>query len=117
MTTWLTDTVTVHRKTPVLDADGKPTRDQYGQPVKTTVSHDLPNCTWEPRPSSYGSENVDARDTVTVGLVLYVDDPDADLLSTDTVTVEGDEWQVEGRVGRFRGNLGHTTAALSRVTG
>ena len=117
MTAWLTETLTVHREVPVLDPEGKPTRDQYGTPITTVVPHTLAGCAWEPRPASYGSENVDSRDQVTSGLILYVDDPDADLLPTDTVSVEGEEWQVVGRVGRFRGTLGHVSAALEKVTG
>lgn len=104
------------------------TQDRVGN-ITTTPHHDEGGCALAPRSSSESLGQ--QRDTVTVGLTLYVPSPDADILPTDVIFLpdvpqvpppyRGTDWQVEGEPGAwispFTGWAPGIEVALTRVTG
>jgi hypothetical protein len=93
--------------------------DEYGSDVYEDVEVTLEDCSWDPR-SSLGGEDVDARNQVVDGMMLFCGDPDADIKPTDAFRLDGVEYEVDGEVARYRqtrmGQDG-VAVALKRVSG
>lgn len=116
-------TVTLHSRTVVVDADGKPVTDDYGNDVYEDKDTPITNVPVWPRNSS---ELVQAQDTLITGLwaVLPANDADGaaiDPSAVDEITVYGKRWKVDGEPGDFRQSplTGHGVGwqvALTRVS-
>lgn len=116
---YLTGTVRVVGRRPRLDAQGNPVRDKYGNDVMDEVERDVPGCSWDPR-LSVNQENVESAQQTVSGLTLVCEDPDVGIRETDAIRVDGNIYEVDGEVGRFKGTrLGndHAVIALRRVRG
>jgi hypothetical protein len=79
--------------------------DPFGNPIEGTPRrrHFIGAYT-APRTSS----DVDGRgrDGVIAGLTLFHPDPEVDLLSTDRIEVDGEMFEIEGEIGRWRSPFG-----------
>lgn len=65
-----------------------------------------------------GSEETFNRDMVTSRWRLWHYNPDADVLARDRVEYDGDVYEIDGEVQRWRHRrLGHMTCLLKRVEG
>lgn len=96
-------TVTVVRTTPGgLDPHGAPL-------PSTETRHPLPGAFTAPRTSS----DVAGREGIVVGLTLFCSDPDADLLHTDQVEVNGTLFDIDGGVGVWRNPLNPAVDGIS----
>lgn len=94
--------------------------DPFGNPIpEETETFDLPGASVAPVTSS----DVDprGRSGVVVGHNLYVTDPDADVRRGDTILWGGEEWEIDGDIGRYRSPFGPLVdgvqAALKRGEG
>lgn len=94
--------------------------DPLGNPIPAvTQTFELDGASVAPVTSS----DVDprGRNGVIVGHNLYVPDPDADVLRTDTILWGGETWTIDGDVGRYRSPYGDAVdgavAALKRGEG
>lgn len=110
MSAFMTRTVTLLRR----DITGT---DEFGNDVSGTTEVPITGCDWQPR-SSVG-ENLDARQQVVAGMVLYLPGAvgvDAD----DRFRIEGKEYDVDGEPGVWSGSLmgsDYTEVVLRRVRG
>jgi hypothetical protein len=106
------ETITIVRPGPVTGTDAYG-NDVHGDDVET----DVPGCAVAPRTST---ENVDARDQVIEGLVVY---PPAgtDVRATDRVRRGGVLYEIDGDPGEWRspftGLNSPMQLSLRRVTG
>lgn len=83
--------------------------DQFGDPVGSPATHDIPGCVTWPAP---GTENTDHADTVVATRTMAAP-ADADVVATDRVAVEGATWEVVGDPERYRNPF--TAAELIEV--
>lgn len=108
----LGQTITVVRPTWVVDA--------YGdlQPSGPPTRHDIAPCAIAPRSS--GDITEPARQGVVVGLTVYAP-PGADIEPTDQIEYDGDLFDIDGDVGRWRSPFSTivdgTEVALRRAIG
>jgi len=94
--------------------------DDYGNDTWTVTSETLTGCAWWDSRYGAGTENVQARDTVTTGLTLAL--PYGTVIApTDEVVIAGVSYEVDGESGQWRspmtGTEFGTVVALKRVTG
>ncbi|WP_026220434.1 hypothetical protein [Wenjunlia vitaminophila] len=118
------ETVTVVRREPVLGPDGRPMRDDRGQPVLGSPQEiPMHGCVVTPRqelPQVGGAEQ-QARDMVIVGWTVYAP-PGSEVRTTDQVRIRGVVCEVTGEPGDWRQNVftgtrGPVQFAADRVTG
>jgi hypothetical protein len=111
---YLTRTVTLVRRQKVGE-------DDRGNDVYDDVEVPLERCSWNER-SSMGAEDVEARQQVISGRMLFCEDPNADVRPTDAIKFPDRDglYEVDGEVGRETGSrMGndHMAVALRRVGG
>lgn len=89
-------TVTVHRSVP----GGT---DQHGDPLPGTVeTHDIEGCALAPRTdTSIGEVDTRSRHGIVVGWNLFAA-YDADIVNTDRIEIDGELFDVDGQIGRWR---------------
>lgn len=110
-------TVTLHSRTLVVDAAGKPIPDAYGNDVYTETDTDVTGVPVWPRNAS---EKVQGEDTLITGLWAVLPSS-VNVFAVDEVTVYGQRYKVDGEPGNFTlspltgFNLGHQVA-LTRVS-
>lgn len=93
--------------------------DAYGDPTFSTTTFDIPGCLAAPRE---GSElDAQGRNGVVILRTLYVPECHAGLIGYhDTITLEGEEFDVEGKPNTWRSTSGVTRGDevnLRRVVG
>lgn len=114
-----TRTVTIINTERVVDGDGNPVFDDYGNETFQQVP--VTSEGWNVQPQS-SSENVDARQQVTAALRAY-GPLDAPIRATSKVIPYGDgvRYEVSGDVERWEpsrpGRPGHIEVSLEKVTG
>lgn len=90
--------------------------DDYGNSAPdwaTAAETTVEGCSVQPQ---IGLENTVGRDTVVPRWTLYAPD-DADLLATDRVRFDGDDYEVDGEPQRWEfPPLAHLVALLQKVT-
>jgi hypothetical protein len=117
---YLKETLRFTGRRPLVDEDGYPIRDRYGNDVLGDVDFDVPDCAWEPRVSVGSEDQTDSAQQVTSGLNVFCDNPNVDVRATDRVTIEGERYEVRGRVARYKNSrMGndHAHIIVEQVTG
>lgn len=106
-----TDTITVLRAVAAVD--------RYGDTISgwdTPTETDLVGCRVQP---AAGPEDTVDRDQITRRWLLFAP-PGADILATDRIRWNGDDYDIDGELRRWSsptGRLAHIEADLTRVEG